>query len=204
MPTILNFDEINRLYFSTMQIPESEKQERIQLAKKFYKLLVPYFEKQKETRRLDAETFTIMEDVYVKQLSDIYKTATSTGTYDTWANLHADKFARDVTGSTMNWKRGSPNNAFTEVRAKEISLNEANLFFNQKAHSDKARKHQYHVWHAHRDERTRKPHYLADGQIRPINEPFDIGGYKMMFPMDDSLGAPPEMIVNCRCTESFR
>lgn len=204
MSAILNFDEINRLYFSTMQIPETEKQGRIRLAKKLYYLLVPYFEKQKEVKRLDAEMFAIMTDVYIRQLSDIYKTATGIGAFDTWANDHADKLARDVTDSTANWKRGNPNNAFTETRAKEIALNESSLFYNQKSHSEKSRKYQYHVWHAHTDEVTRKAHYLADGQVKPINEPFNIGGYRMMYPMDNSLGAPPEMIVNCRCVESFR
>lgn len=33
------------------------------------------------------------------------------------------------------------------------------------------------------------------------NEPFIINGYKMMFPLDDSMGAPIDEIINCRCVE---
>lgn len=54
-------------------------------------------------------------------------------------------------------------------------------------------------WLATRDGRTRDAHAAADGQVREINEAFDIGGYKMMYPGDAGLGAPPSMFVNCRC-----
>jgi uncharacterized protein with gpF-like domain len=52
-----------------------------------------------------------------------------------------------------------------------------------------------------RDERVRVSHWEADGQTVPINEPFIINGYKMMFPLDDSMGAPIDEIINCRCVE---
>ena len=55
-------------------------------------------------------------------------------------------------------------------------------------------------WSATGDGRTRENHSLADGQIRKINEPFIVGGYKMMYPLDGSLGAPASEIIQCRCT----
>jgi hypothetical protein len=45
----------------------------------------------------------------------------------------------------------------------------------------------------------RPTHLAADGQIVPIDEPFDVGGVQFMRPADDSLGAGPEDIINCHC-----
>lgn len=56
-------------------------------------------------------------------------------------------------------------------------------------------------WLATVDGRTRPSHQAADGQVRDIDEPFDVGDSQMMYPLDDSLGAGPEEIVDCRCAE---
>ena len=56
-------------------------------------------------------------------------------------------------------------------------------------------------WMCTKDARTRLDHGLADGQIVVgTKTPFIVGGYKMMFPGDKSLGAPGHEIYNCRCT----
>ncbi len=55
-------------------------------------------------------------------------------------------------------------------------------------------------WLATGDDRTRPAHAAANGQRRPIDEPFEVGGAKMMYPLDGSLGAPASEIVDCRCT----
>ena len=33
----------------------------------------------------------------------------------------------------------------------------------------------------------------------PVDEPFDVDGEQMMYPLDDSLGAGPGNIINCQC-----
>lgn len=43
----------------------------------------------------------------------------------------------------------------------------------------------------------RPTHLEADGQIRPIDKPFNIGGVKMMMPGDES--APADEVINCHC-----
>lgn len=56
-------------------------------------------------------------------------------------------------------------------------------------------------WVCTKDARTRLSHGLTDGQIVVgTKQPFDVGGYSMMFPGDQSLGAPGHEIYNCRCT----
>ncbi len=55
-------------------------------------------------------------------------------------------------------------------------------------------------WDAILDSKTRAAHSRADGQVRSINEPFDVGGERLMFPRDTSLGATAGNIINCRCS----
>lgn len=54
-------------------------------------------------------------------------------------------------------------------------------------------------WIAILDERTRHWHAEADGQNKPIDEPYVVNGQLLMHPGDESLGATANNIVNCRC-----
>lgn len=58
-------------------------------------------------------------------------------------------------------------------------------------------------WNAIGDSRTRGSHITADGQQQLINDPFKVNGYKLMYPVDSSLGAPASEIVNCRCVADY-
>ena len=53
-------------------------------------------------------------------------------------------------------------------------------------------------WLATLDNRTRHAHALLDGQTANIDKPFEVEGYKIMFPGDAS--APAFLVENCRCT----
>lgn len=54
-------------------------------------------------------------------------------------------------------------------------------------------------WIATKDMRTRHEHGAADGQTVPYDEPFTVGGEKLMFP-GDRTAASGWNIYNCRCT----
>jgi len=56
-------------------------------------------------------------------------------------------------------------------------------------------------WIAVEDDRTRSTHIAADGQIRPADEPFDVGGAKLMFPGDPT--GPAQEIIMCRCAVGY-
>ena len=58
-------------------------------------------------------------------------------------------------------------------------------------------------WLATRDSRTRETHAEADGQEVGMDEPFVIGGERLMWPGDTSLGASGAQTVNCRCTITY-
>lgn len=59
------------------------------------------------------------------------------------------------------------------------------------------------TWVTMRDNRVRDTHGDVDGVTLPVEEPFQVGDYEMLFPCDDSLGAGAEEIVNCRCTVEY-
>ena len=54
-------------------------------------------------------------------------------------------------------------------------------------------------WSATEDDRTRLTHSRLNGQRIKKGEHFIVGGHKMRFPGDSSLGAPASEIINCRC-----
>ncbi len=51
-------------------------------------------------------------------------------------------------------------------------------------------------WDATLDGRTRDEHRVVDGQIRELDEPFDVGGEKMDAP---GVGGSARNVCNCRC-----
>ncbi len=56
-------------------------------------------------------------------------------------------------------------------------------------------------WLTARDEKTRDTHAEADGQVRGMDEPFDVGGYKLMRPGDPE--GPPQEVIRCRCVVDY-
>jgi len=52
-------------------------------------------------------------------------------------------------------------------------------------------------WHAGHPIQPRPSHLEAHGQIRCVNEPFDVGGVAIMYPRDAS--APLSETINCGC-----
>jgi len=61
-----------------------------------------------------------------------------------------------------------------------------------------------HEWLATMDNRVRDDHAAANGQVRRINEPFNVGGIMMMHPgaktQPDGGDVPPEQVCQCRCS----
>lgn len=53
-------------------------------------------------------------------------------------------------------------------------------------------------WIAVKDGRTRHSHGKADGQVREVDEYFDIGGKYLMYPGD--VRGPASEVYNCRCS----
>lgn len=58
-------------------------------------------------------------------------------------------------------------------------------------------------WQATLDNRTRHEHRMMHGQRREVDEPFEVSGFKILYPAEakgKSSDIPQSMIWNCRCT----
>ena len=63
----------------------------------------------------------------------------------------------------------------------------------------KRRGYKYKVWNTRMDGKERLTHAVMNGRKVPINEPFIVGGYRMMFPGDITYNPPIKEVINCRC-----
>jgi hypothetical protein len=89
--------------------------------------------------------------------------------------------------------------SYWQVRAQRIARTESTGAYNAAglaALSDEGEAEK--AWIATRDSRTRPSHVLADRQVVPLTQPFDVGGAPLLMPGDPS--GPAEETVNCRCT----
>lgn len=53
-------------------------------------------------------------------------------------------------------------------------------------------------WVTRHDAKVRPTHVEAEGDTVPLDQPFIVGGYPLMYPGE--RGAPPALVINCRCT----
>lgn len=213
-------------YFDEMNILKDDKLRRIKTAKEFINALVDFFAAQFMNLLSGIFLYEKSSSDYENELMDLYFAMASEYQYETEVREKAYRFSKYIQEATeravanangnddykMSRMTGgmmkeedvpkSVKRMFSEVRATEIALNETNWIYNWINHQNLVDKKQTtHTWVSMRDERVRVSHWEADSQTVPINEPFIINGYKMMFPLDDSMGAPIDEIINCRCVE---
>jgi len=52
-------------------------------------------------------------------------------------------------------------------------------------------------WVTRHDAKVRETHIAVEGDTVPLDQPFIVGGYPLMYPGE--RGAPPALVINCRC-----
>lgn len=84
----------------------------------------------------------------------------------------------------------------SRARAVAIARTESGIFWHagSRAQGEEAGARS-HTWLATRDPRVRASHRAADGQCRPIDQPYEVGGEPLLHPCDP--GGSPENIINC-------
>lgn len=211
-------------WIDEMNLLKSEKKSRIKTAYDIERELGDFFKQQLSDLADGIFLISVTSEEYRKRLAGIYMKH-SDSPDDEWMLNKANRFAEQVEDTTENVVRnieGKPE--FTQAvmlgipmkkkdvpqkvkdilsfdRAKRVAMNETNVIHNYKHHIKLAKTQLTHTWDATLDEVTRPHHWVADGLTVPVDEPFVIGGERMMFPGDDSLGATAKNLINCRCIE---
>lgn len=209
----LSFDQLNTLYdasrdrrsmdykdyFGEMYLSDSQKEQRIDTAQRLedvFKVLlglVFYYYTEGEYEYADA----------IAEAQDAYRNILAgAAVSDYYTSIHIP----DAVNGVVNTMLANPEDPFNFSldRAILIAENEANSVWNDAEYEEALRSGKKRkTWHAIIDKGTRDWHREANGQTKPITEPFEVGGDLMQYPRDESLGAGGENIVNCRCSATY-
>ena len=210
-------------YFVEMNLLQHDKLRRIKTADKFSKEIMRFLRNQLLALMSGVFMHEKTSTDYREELMDLYIAMAESYDHEVLEKAHRfSGYIQEATERAVYKAKGNQEyqtaiqlgirvkeedipksvlRMFTDERANEIALNETNWIYNYLNHKQLAETQATHTWESMRDERVRNSHIKADGQTVPINEPFIVGGYKMMFPLDDSMGAPISEIIGCRCVE---
>lgn len=191
-------------YFEDMQISEEQKQKRIRLANLLLADVLFLFalSKGNNDKQYLAKSF---QNRYTESVKSVAQ-------QDKELSRYIRKVCENIVDTTLKntKKSGDLTNRvgdkyMTSIdRAMNIAENEANSILNNEEYRSAIKNGcTKKKWISFGDERVRTDHADVDGEVVDIYKPFHVGGYLMMFPKDDSLGAGLEEIVNCRCSVEY-
>ena len=203
----MDYDELNELvgmnrsedyedYFGIMDLSDSDKEKRIELAERLednFLLVLAFLFTMQQYQSINWQTIrTRFESAYRDALTNII-------TIDEYLDSYIRQFSYDVAESTQN--HVDEPYYYSLDRSMVMAENESNTVWNysdfQSAiQSGYTRKQ----WIDIRDRRERESHRRVGGTVKPINEPFVVGSSFMNYPKDTSYGASSSEIVNCRCS----
>ena len=206
-------------YFAVMDIPDEERAKRVELARDFSRVMLYFFATLGIADQAKPYYYAILEE-RCKAIAEGYVGKTDLAYLNDWAK----RFSKKTTDETLRhidnpvapdkvfhfeeWGEDDiPQNEYwtSPLRAFLIAGGMATLISGYDDLLDAvANGKTMKTWHTERDKKVRDTHKVAEGQTVKIYEPFIVGGYEMMMPLDDSLGAPDEEICSCRCHASFR
>jgi len=218
MANSASFDRLNVLYYGEMELSPVEKKLRIVMAGELQKIVRKYYDTLQailvsplsDDRRslLLAAAVTSLKKAYLgffdkfyeQYVSALFRGGQPYYGVGSWRSKHALDFAVWL----IKTARNEPNTAFAQSHSITVTRTEVNAVGNlaalDAAYRSGAR---FKTWETFGDGKVRPSHKAVGGTRIPIDEPFTVGGSKMMFPTDSSLGADACEIVNCRCTLKF-
>lgn len=219
MANLASADRLNILYYGEMNLPTVEKKLRIVMAGAFQDAVRKYYDtvhtiitdektdKHRKDILLAAAVVSLckaylgfFDKYYERYVAAIFRGGEPYYGVDAWRNQHALDFAVWLTRTA----RGEPNVAFEKSHSITVTRTEINAMCNLAALDGAYRSGmRFKTWVTFGDGKVRASHRAVGGTRIPIDEAFTVGGYKLMFPNDTSLGAGAEEIVNCRCTLKF-
>lgn len=209
----MNIDELNvikddkpkrksipyKQFFGEMDIPEYSKKKRIRLAKKIEDAVDQAF----TAIAIMSSVGFVSEEYYARLMAGRYQEAIADDVVmDDYVRDHIQFMANNFAATTI---RHEDDEYYTsEDRAMVIAENEANILENYaELQAAKDKGFTSKIWKTMKDRKVRHTHVEVDGEEIAIDLPFQVGQYEMMMPLDESLGAGGEEIVNCRCVLKF-
>lgn len=132
---------------------------------------------------------------FSKELTLVVRRTVEKGLAEGWS---ADRTAKELQAALSGLSETTAEMlAQTELTTlvNERSLQAATAAFQESARPV------YKTWLTMKDPRVRPAHAATEGQTVPISQPFDVGGYRMMYPGDPS--APLQLVARCRCRMSY-
>lgn len=196
------FDELNEQrisinyeeYFEEMEISQTEKEERTELAKEFEVLFLFLFMAYKKEE--SNEIKKILQDKY-KDIATAFIGAEKASSY-------IEEYSKQIIEDTIRVTNENADDPYYTSwdRAIFIAENEANAIGNYRQQMEAVKSgKKYKTWLTMNDKKVRHTHQEIDSLRIPIFESFQVGDSKMMFPKD-SNGEAKET-VNCRCVLEY-
>lgn len=194
-------------FFAEMELSDADKKRREDLANELlilFLLLFAEIEAEKTIKgkeSIDVEYYKDM--LYRKYCSDVETfiviVAALLGRKTLSDELRED--IRERTSFIVDTTLKFDDDFYTSKdRATMLACNEANYVGNDTSYNiAKYQGYRHKQWLTMKDEKVRIAHALVDGQTVGIDDYFVVGGYEMLYPMDTSRGATPDMTQNCRC-----
>lgn len=188
-------------FFGEMDLTDEQIRERIAGAERFEEMMLAYFALVEFSGGINESNRDAITDYLVGR----YRTEVLSMMFmDYQMEDHAVRFGSEITRSTEEHSSEDDPYWLSEDRAMFVAENESNELFEHEDYIRALQQGRTHKgWKTILDGRERNTHHLANGQRVPLLKPFKVGGYEMQYPRDDSLGAPPNEIVNCRCTMNY-
>lgn len=221
MNLIKFFDEINALEYE-------RKQERIDTAQKIEKELVIFFNGIYADILNGIFLYTKPSTEYIYELYITLSDISDSSLNDSELKIHLYDAAKEIVQTTIDAylepsgtefelarNKGAPMkesiipdeiiDTLGRTRIQKIAANEALYIVNYKEFSEALTQgKKSKIWNTMEDERVRYTHAIVDKEEIPINEPFYVGGYQMMFPGDTSMGADISETILCRCWLTYK
>lgn len=214
---LLSTDEINniQLYFEEMDISESEKFNRINLCQDLFYVFYYIFAVVVADLKINGivNVAKTAKDL-AKRINDVIKESDYSFILN---SIEIEEYSNDISKKLVeSTMRNTPveskqsqnyvpapeaNSQYwdSKDRAIKVAQDITNVIANySELQIKKEEGYTHKTWVSILDDKTRNSHWLAWGKTVPIDEAFEIGGYKMMCPCDHT--APAQEIANCRCS----
>lgn len=193
IPDGFDYHDFINHYFDPMQISERQKKERIEAAEEIFDAVLLFL------IWCENAPERVQEEVTIRSFENMYKEVIfQYSEPDEYLDSYVPLFISTLIRTTLDHMGEE---YFTSVeRAANVAANESNLVIGNKEFQDaKILGFTKKQWKTELDDRVRPTHQELEGVTIPIDTPFLVGDSLMMYPKDQSLGAEPQEIVNCRC-----